>query len=94
MAAISGRWTTLLLRDLMHGPRSYTQLRAGLPSVSDKVLSDRLTQLQQRGLVHRAERRGYPVRADYSLTLAGQQLRPLLIELYHTGEQLQHHSSR
>lgn len=89
LAAISGRWTTLLLRDLLHGPRSFGQLRAGLPSLSDKVLADRLAQLQERGLVNRQEHRGFPTRSTYSLTGAGQQLRPLLIELYRTGQQLQ-----
>lgn len=93
LAAISGRWTTLLLRDLLHGPRSFGQLRAGLPSLSDKVLADRLTSLQRRGLLDRQEHRGFPTRCVYSLTSAGEQLRPLLIELYRTGEQLQRHTS-
>lgn len=89
MAAVAGRWTTLLLRDLMHGPRSYSQLRADLPSLSDKVLTDRLSQLVARGLVDRQQRRGFPTRTLYSLTAAGEQVRPLLVELYRTGQGLQ-----
>jgi DNA-binding HxlR family transcriptional regulator len=70
LTAISGRWTTLLLRDLLHGPRSFGQLRAGLPSLSDKVLADCLSQLQQRGLVQRQEQRGFPTRSTYCVTSA------------------------
>jgi DNA-binding HxlR family transcriptional regulator len=89
LTAVSGRWTTLVLRDLMHGPRSYSELRAGLPALSDKVLAERLAGLRQRGLVSRQERRGFPTRTTYALTPAGDHLRPLLVELYRTGEQLQ-----
>jgi len=89
LAAVAGRWTTLLLRDLMHGPRSYHQLRDGLPSLSDKVLADRLRQLVAQGLVDRQQQRGFPNRSLYSLTAAGEHIRPLLIELYRTGQRLQ-----
>lgn len=89
LAAVAGRWSTLLLRDLMHGPRSYGQLREALPSLSDKVLTDRLRQLAAQGLVERQLRRGFPARSLYSLTAAGQHIRPLLIELYRTGQRLQ-----
>lgn len=89
IGAISGRWTTLVLRDLMHGPRSFGQLREGLPTLSDKVLADRLSNLVARGLVDRQVRRGFPTRTVYSLTAAGEELRTLLIELYRTGQRLQ-----
>lgn len=89
LVAVSGRWTTLLLRDLMHGPRSHGQSRAALPTLSDKVLADRLVDLRERGLVGRHEQRGFPTRVAYALTPAGEALRPLLVELYRTGQQLQ-----
>lgn len=91
LRAISGRWTTLLLRDLMHGPRSFGQLRAGLPSLSDKVLAARLSHLRREGLVDRQKQTGFPTRSTYSLTSAGEHLRPLLTQLYRTGQQLQRH---
>lgn len=75
----------------MHGPRSYGQIREGLPSLSDKVLADKLRGLVSQGLIDREERPGFPTRSRYSLTAAGEQLRPLLIELYRTGERLQAH---
>ncbi|MGI5126334.1 winged helix-turn-helix transcriptional regulator [Pseudonocardia sp. CA-107938] len=88
LAAIAGRWTTLLLRDLMAGPLGYGELRRGLPELSDKVLVERLTALRERGLVARHERAGFPTRVVYELTDTGRALRPLLVELYRTGERL------
>ncbi|WP_431771976.1 winged helix-turn-helix transcriptional regulator [Streptomyces cucumeris] len=88
LAAVSGRWTTLLLRELMGGPRGFTELRALLPELSAKVLSERLRALRERGLVTVERQRGFPVRTRYALTEAGRALRPLLIELYATGEAL------
>lgn len=85
LSAISGRWTTLLLRDLMGGARSFGEIRAALPALSDKVLTDRLRELRERGLVERRVQRGFPSRTTYTLTAAGREIRPLLIQLYETG---------
>lgn len=92
LAAIAGRWTTLVLRDLMPGDaRSYTELAESLPQLSDKVLSDRLSGLVSAGLVERTVTSGFPRRTDYRITDRGRELRPLLIELYRTGLALQGH---
>jgi DNA-binding HxlR family transcriptional regulator len=88
LAAISGRWATLVLRDLMHGPRSFSALRAGLPSLSAKVLTERLESLVAQSLVSCSRSPGFPVRTSYELTSAGLLLRPLLVQLYRTGEAL------
>ncbi|MEU3662612.1 helix-turn-helix domain-containing protein [Streptomyces sp. NPDC032940] len=89
LAAVSGRWTTLVLRELMGGPRGFTELRTLLPELSAKVLSERLTALRERGLVTAERLRGFPVRTRYELTEAGRSLRPLLVALYATGAELQ-----
>ncbi|MCG8927488.1 helix-turn-helix domain-containing protein [Lentzea sp. CC55] len=88
LAAISGRWATLVLRDLLGGPRSFSQLRAGLPSLSAKVLTERLESLLAQGLVERTRCPGFPVRTSYAVTAKGRLLRPLLEQLYRTGEAL------
>ncbi|MFF9623781.1 winged helix-turn-helix transcriptional regulator [Streptomyces griseosporeus] len=88
LAAVAGRWTTLVLRELLHGPRSYSALRERLPTISAKVLADRLHTLRERGLVVQQRLPGFPARTRYSLTPAGRALRPLLVELYRTGERL------
>ncbi|MFF0546764.1 winged helix-turn-helix transcriptional regulator [Nocardia thailandica] len=88
LAAVSGRWTTLVLRELLGGPRSFGELRDLLPTLSAKVLTDRLRELQARGLVERRALPGFPVRTSYAPTARGHALRPLLIELYRTGGEL------
>ncbi|WP_258054714.1 helix-turn-helix domain-containing protein [Streptomyces sp. Ru71] len=88
LAAVAGRWTTLVLRELMHGPHSFGELRARLPRISPKVLTERLDTLRERGLVERQRLPGFPVRTRYTLTAAGRALRPLLVELYRTGTAL------
>ncbi|GIJ11861.1 winged helix-turn-helix transcriptional regulator [Micromonospora andamanensis] len=88
LAAVGGRWTTLLLRELMHGPRSFGQLRAALPALSAKVLSERLARLAIDDLIECRRQKGFPSRTAYRLTAAGQTLRPLLIELHRTGDAL------
>lgn len=88
LAAISGRWATLVLRDLMHGPRSFSELRAGLPRLSAKVLTERLDGLVAQGLVRRDRSPGFPARTLYAVTGRGLLMRPLLVQLYRTGEAL------
>ena len=89
LAAIGGRWTTLVLRELMQGPLSFSDLSGALPQLSDKVLDERLRRLRSQNLVERRTVNGFPSRVTYSLTSSGRQLRPLLIELYRTGLRLQ-----
>ena len=50
---IGERWALLVLRELMLGPRRFSQLRADLPAISANVLTQRLTELEERGLVRR-----------------------------------------
>jgi DNA-binding HxlR family transcriptional regulator len=88
LGAVSGRWTTLVLRELMGGPLSFSELRERLPALSAKVLTDRLRELQGRGLVTVRRQSGFPVRTRYALTDAGHAVRPLLVALYATGDAL------
>jgi len=72
----------------MGGPRSFSDLRAALPDLSAKVLTERLGDLTARRLAVREELPGFPSRTSYRLTPAGQELRPLLVELYRSGSAL------
>ncbi|WP_328923300.1 helix-turn-helix transcriptional regulator [Streptomyces sp. NBC_00190] len=85
---MSGRWTTLVLRELMSGPLSFGALSTRLPDISPKVLTERLRTLEGQGLAVRERLPGFPVRTRYGLTAAGAALRPLLVELYRTGVEL------
>ncbi|MCW3818199.1 helix-turn-helix transcriptional regulator [Micromonospora sp. DR5-3] len=88
LAAVSGRWTTLVLRELIHGPRSFGQLQSALPGLSAKVLSERLAALTRQRLIVCERSATFPPRTCYQLTHAGTQLRPLLVELYRAGDAL------
>ncbi|MFJ8011359.1 winged helix-turn-helix transcriptional regulator [Streptomyces sp. NPDC096339] len=88
LTAVSGRWTTLVLRELMGSPLSFGALSARLPDISPKVLTERLRALEAQGLALRERLPGFPVRTRYGLTPSGAALRPLLVELYRTGVEL------
>ncbi|MFJ6213447.1 winged helix-turn-helix transcriptional regulator [Streptomyces sp. NPDC092296] len=79
--AVGERWTLLIVRELLAGPRRYTDLHADLPGVSTDVLASRLKELEADGLVERRR----PGRAanthHYELTPRGRRLRPVLAAL-------------
>lgn len=84
---IGERWTILLIRELVAGPRRFTDLLDGLPGISTNLLSERLKELEQQGLILR---RTLPPPAGstvYELTAVGQALEPTLLELGKWGSQ-------
>jgi DNA-binding HxlR family transcriptional regulator len=89
LAALHGRWTTLVIRELLQGDRSFTELRHALPALSDKVLSDRLAHLTEAGVLDRHRHPGWPPRVHYTLTLNGRRLGPVLQALWDWGTQHQ-----
>lgn len=82
---VGERWALLVVRELLLGPKRFTDLRAGLPNVSPNVLSQRLHELEESGLVSR-RRLGPPVSAQvYDLTEWGSELEQVLIYLGRWG---------
>ncbi|MGW8377732.1 helix-turn-helix domain-containing protein [Streptomyces sp. ODS28] len=75
------RWTGLILAALMNGPGHFAELRRATPGISERMLSDRLTELTELGLVVRSVEEGPPLRVRYRLTEAGQALKPAMGEL-------------
>ena len=71
---IDGRWTTLIIRDLLGGTRRYSELQASLTGISPKVLAARLRFLEQQGLIHKKVYPVVPPRTEYSLTHLGTSL--------------------
>jgi DNA-binding HxlR family transcriptional regulator len=78
---LDGKWTILIVRDLLGGTRRFTELRRSLAGVSPKTLTDRLRDLEQHGLVTREVFAEVPPRVEYSLTEAGRTLEPILLAL-------------
>ncbi|KUN89827.1 transcriptional regulator [Streptomyces bungoensis] len=84
--AVGDRWTLLIVRELLAGPRRYTDLHADLPGVSTDVLASRLKDMERDGL---ATRRRLPLpgaASVYELTGRGSRLLPVLQALGRWGE--------
>jgi DNA-binding HxlR family transcriptional regulator len=75
------RWTGLVVAVLMQHPVHFADLRRAIPGISERMLSDRLTELGAAGLVVREVNEGPPLRVSYRLTEAGAALEPALKEL-------------
>jgi len=71
------RWTGLLLDALMEGPRRFCELTMLVDGLSDRVLSDRLRELETEGIVKRVVYPNIPVRVEYQLTEKGLALKPV-----------------
>lgn len=71
---IGNRWTLLLVRDLLKGPRRFGDLQRGLAGIAPNILSDRLKLMEEHGLVARRFYSDHPPRAEYELTERGREL--------------------
>ena len=78
---VGERWALLIVRDLLAGARRYSDLKAGLPRIPTNILSDRLKELQEAGVVRRVP----TVRGGYELTSLGRALEPMVLELERWG---------
>ncbi|WP_051813438.1 winged helix-turn-helix transcriptional regulator [Streptomyces sp. NRRL S-340] len=80
-ALLGKRWNGVILASLMGGPGRFAELRRAVSGISERMLSDRLAELGEAGLVSREVDAGPPLRVSYRLTPAGEALRPALEEL-------------
>ena len=83
---ISDKWKVLILRDLLDGTKRFSELRRSVGSVSQKVLTANLRQMERDGLVHREVFPEVPPRVEYSLTELGKSLKPILDSMQAWGE--------
>ena len=80
---IGERWALLIVRDLLVGPRRYTDLKVGLPRIPTNILSTRLKELQEGGVVRRVPLHGCGL--VYELTPYGRALEPVMLALGRWG---------
>jgi len=71
---IGGRWTGAVINLLMHGRMRYAELRGAIPDISDRMLSERLRELEAEGILARIVVPETPVRVEYELTEKGRAL--------------------
>jgi DNA-binding HxlR family transcriptional regulator len=78
---VGRRWTGAILRVLMEGALRFSEIAQAVPELSDRLLSERMKELERRGIVERRVISGPPLRVEYSLSQMGQELEPALAEL-------------
>jgi len=88
---VGRRWTGAILFALIDGPHYFRELLVAVPGISDRLLSQRLRELEAEGLVERSVHDGAPARVSYCLSEAGHELEPALRELYDWAQA--HHRS-
>lgn len=72
------KWTGLLVRVLLGGPRRFTDFKKQIPELSDRLLAQRLRELEDAGIVTRVVHPERPVVVEYRLTQKGQELAPVV----------------
>jgi DNA-binding HxlR family transcriptional regulator len=78
---VGRRWTGAILRVLMDGPLRFSEVAQAVPELSDRLLSERMKELEARGIVDRKVYPGPPLRVEYELSRMGRELQPALTEI-------------
>ena len=78
MGVLGKKWTGLILRALMDGPRRFTEISGYVPGLSDRLLSQRLQELEMAGILKRRVYDQKPVLVEYDLTDKGRDLRQVV----------------
>jgi DNA-binding HxlR family transcriptional regulator len=84
---VGDKWTLLIVRDLISGPRRFVELQRVLPGISTEQLRSRLNRMVADGMLTRKRYREVPPRVDYELTERAQELAPVLGELARWGHE-------
>jgi DNA-binding HxlR family transcriptional regulator len=88
MALLGGAWTPNVIWFLSGGPRRFGELRADIPRISAKVLSARLRDLEQNGVISRSVLATSPPSVEYALTELGRELMPVINAIATVGTKL------
>ena len=83
---VGRRWTGAIVQLLLNGPQRFTTLRGAVPGLHDRLLSERLKELEAEGLVMRRVYAETPVRIEYALTDKGRDLERVFAELHRWAE--------
>ncbi|TYC53727.1 helix-turn-helix transcriptional regulator [Rhodobacterales bacterium] len=93
VSILNGKWKTVILARLKEEPCRYNELKAKIPNISDKVLTQRLKNLEDLGLVAMRPADDTGTTLVYGLTSEGERLRPLLEALYNWASTRRRHSA-
>lgn len=87
LALIGNKWKVLILRDLLPGTKRFGELKKSIGSVSQKVLTAQLRDMEGNGLLSRKVYAEVPPRVEYTLTDLGYSLKPILDAMWNWGEE-------
>jgi DNA-binding HxlR family transcriptional regulator len=76
---IGKRWTVLIIREMLRGTAQFNRFLGNIEGITPKVLTQRLRELQQFGIVRRRIVSDYPIRVEYELTDLGKEFEPVLL---------------
>ncbi len=93
LTLIGDKWKVLILRDLLPGTKRFGELKKSIGSVSQKVLTAQLRDMEQKGLVSRRVYAEVPPRVEYTLTETGYSLKPILDAMEEWGRIYQEHNT-
>jgi len=85
---IEGKWTTLVIRELLPHKKRYSEIQRALKGISPKVLTSRLRLLEQKGLITRTVYATVPPTTEYELTSIGRKLKEVLNAMAEFGNQI------
>lgn len=83
VSLIGKRWTGLIIEVLLQKPQRFSEIAQAIPQVSDRMLAERLKELEAEGILDRRVYPDTPVRVEYSLTQKGRDLAPVMQALHH-----------
>lgn len=83
---VGRRWTGTIVRALLAGPARFHQIRESIPDISDRMLSERLRELEAEGVVSRTVIPETPVRVEYALTEKGRDLETAIMAIARWAE--------
>ena len=86
---IGDKWKVLILRDLMDGTKRFGELKKSIGTVSQKVLTAQLRDMEEKGLLTRKVYAEVPPRVEYTLTETGYSLKPVLDAMWAWGADYQ-----
>ncbi|PHS63381.1 MAG: transcriptional regulator [Flavobacterium sp.] len=88
MILLSGRWKVNILWNINNGINRYGRLKNGIPGISEKMLTQRLRDMENEGLIIRKDFNKVPPHVEYYLTESSKQLTPILDKLCNWGSQV------
>src|SRR5437660_9380079 len=87
LAVIGGRWKVLILYQLFHGVKRFSELQRALAGITQKMLTQQLREMERDGIVQRTVYPQVPPKVEYQLTSLGQTLKPVINAMCRWGVQ-------